>query len=826
MGWERKRGKLHELNRLLRGAVDTTFMSVGGKLPAAPEAVRYVITLDADTRMPRESARRLIGKMAHPLNQPKVDSGTRRVVDGHGVLQPRVTPSLPIGREGSLFQRIFSGMSGIDPYSAAASDVYQDLFGEGSYTGKGIYEVDAFTNALDGRVPDNTLLSHDLFEGTFARSGLASDIEVLEEFPSRYDVAAARQHRWARGDWQLLPWIFRRTYAASASGTRAVPPLGRWKMLDNLRRSLSAPASVIVLVVGWTLPLGAAVVWTGFIVSTFALSNLLPVLAGIVPQRARITAHSHLRALAVDAVARLFSDRIAGRVPRAPAWLMTDAMGRTLFRLIVSRRHLLDWVTADQARLGLVPDLAGFYRQMNGGVAIGVAAAVVVGWFGREVWASGRAIRFRLDHVPGDRPLGKPLAARGGPCAGRGRGRARLAARGAPQLAILRDFRHGRRITCSRRTISRKIPGPVVAHRTSPTNVGLYLLSAVCARDFGWTGKIETVERLEATFATMDRLQRFRGHFYNWYDTRDLRPLEPQYVSSVDSGNLAGHLIALANACREWADGAIADPDPIAGIEDALNLTRVALRELPDDRRTQTITRHQLHDALDALDTLAVALRRPPPLPRSAAPEALVARLAQAAPLAATMLDIASTLARERGDDAGAEVLLWAQATVAAIESHRRDRCADRQRRTRAETALRGAGDERAIHGHRDGLRLSARSGPQAARNRLSRRGGRARPELLRPARLRGAPGELRRDREGRRRVAALVPARAGRDAGPPRRGADFLVGIDVRVPDAFARHARTGREPSRADEPSRRRAADQLWRHARCALGNFGIRL
>ena len=217
--------------------------------PAA--GVRYVITLDSDTRLPRETVRRLVGKMAHPLNQPRFDAATGRVVEGYAVLQPRVTPSLPIGREGSLFQRIFSSMSGIDPYASAVSDVYQDLFGEGSYAGKGIYDVDAFEAALAGRVPESTLLSHDLFEGTFARAGLASDIEVVEEFPSRYDVAAARQHRWARGDWQLLPWIFGRGDASVASrGTSALPLIGRWKMLDNLRRTLSAPASVMALLLG------------------------------------------------------------------------------------------------------------------------------------------------------------------------------------------------------------------------------------------------------------------------------------------------------------------------------------------------------------------------------------------------------------------------------------------------------------------------------------------------------------------------------------------------------------------------------------------------
>ena len=214
MGWERKRGKLRELNRLLRGATDTTFMPTRGRSPAVPAAVRYVITLDADTHLPRGAATRLVGTIAHPLNRPAFDARLGRVVAGYGVLQPRVTPMMPADRQGSLFQRIFAGPAGVDPYAAAVSDVYQDLFGEGSYTGKGIYDVDAFEAALSGRGPENALLSHDLFEGIFARAGLVTDIELFEEFPSHYAVAAARQHRWARGDWQLLPWII----TASAAG--------------------------------------------------------------------------------------------------------------------------------------------------------------------------------------------------------------------------------------------------------------------------------------------------------------------------------------------------------------------------------------------------------------------------------------------------------------------------------------------------------------------------------------------------------------------------------------------------------------------------------
>ena len=303
IGWERKRGKLHELNRLLRGATDTSFVPTGGRAPLAPSGVRYVITLDADTRLPRGSAARLVGTIAHPLNRPRFDPHVGRVVEGYALLQPRVTPTLPTDREGSLFQRIFSGPGGIDPYASAVSDVYQDLFGEGSYIGKGIYDVDAFEAALAGRVPENVLLSHDLFEGIFARAGLVTDIELFDEFPPHYATATARQHRWARGDWQLLPWILGHARDANGDRIRApIPPISRWKMLDNLRRTLSAPAAFMTLIAGWTLPFGSPVIWTTFVLACIAIPHLLPVLTRLIPHRRGISKRSHARAVGTDLV--------------------------------------------------------------------------------------------------------------------------------------------------------------------------------------------------------------------------------------------------------------------------------------------------------------------------------------------------------------------------------------------------------------------------------------------------------------------------------------------------------------------------------------------
>ncbi|HEX3522514.1 MAG TPA: glucoamylase family protein [Stellaceae bacterium] len=665
IGWERKRGKLHELNRLLRGAGDTTFMAVGGQPLVPPPGVRYVITLDSDTRLPRETVRRLVGKMAHPLNHPRFDAATGRVVEGYAVLQPRVTPSLPIGREGSLFQRIFSSMGGIDPYASAVSDVYQDLFGEGSYAGKGIYDVDAFEAALDGRVPESMLLSHDLFEGTFARAGLASDVEVVEEFPSRYDVAAARHHRWARGDWQLLPWIFGRGDASLGNrGTSALPLIGLWKMLDNLRRTLSAPASVMALLAGWTLSLHSAAVWTCFILSTIAVPNLLPVLAAIVPRRARVTARSHLHALGVDLSLALSQIALAVTFLAHQAWSMTDAIGRTLFRLFVSRRHLLEWVTAAYAKLSPRLSLLGFYRQMAGGVVIGIVAAIVVRCAGGDAWlvAAPFVVLWIASPAVARWTSLSPLVA--------GRLSVSEADARALRLVARRTWRYFETfVTVADHMLPpdnfQEDPKPVLARRTSPTNLGLYLLSAVSARDFGWAGTTETVERLEATLATMSSLQRFRGHFYNWYDTGDLRPLDPRYVSSVDSGNLAGHLIAVANACREWISRPLAASRLFAGIEDALSLARDAIRELPDDRRTEFISRHELDSTLDIL---GAALHHDHSLP-----EELPAQLMDLARQAATVVDIAQTLASEYGDESGLEMLFWAQAAQRSIDSHRRD---------------------------------------------------------------------------------------------------------------------------------------------------------
>ncbi|MGE0114324.1 MAG: glucoamylase family protein [Steroidobacteraceae bacterium] len=672
MGWERKRGKLHELNRLLRGALNTSFF--GKSAQSLPQDVRFIVTLDADTRLPRESVRRMIGKLAHPLNRPRFDVTAGHVVEGYAVLQPRVTPSLPIGREGSLFQRVFSSMNGIDAYDVAASDVYQDLFGAGSYAGKGIYDIDAFESALSDRVPEGSLLSHDLFEGTFAHAGLVSDVEVVEEFPSRYDVAAARTHRWARGDWQLLPWILGRRDAARR-GNGSLPLIGLWKMLDNLRRTLSAPATVVALLAGWVLPMPAALAWTTFLLTAIALPILLPVIAAIVPCRRGVSVRSHLRALGTDLWLALLQMVFVITFLAHQAWLMTDAIGRTLFRLIVSHRNLLEWVTAAQAQLSTRLTLFTVYRRMLASVCIAFMALLLVAWSGHAtqwlvlpfvlLWLAAPAIARAISV--------SPLVA----------GRLSVSAQDALALRLIarRTWRYFETFTTELDNMLppdnfQEDPQPVLAHRTSPTNIGLYLLCAVSARDFGWAGIPDIVARLEATLATMHRLAKFRGHFYNWYDTRDLRPLEPRYVSSVDSGNLAAHLIAVAHACREWSGTDVSQTAlhtaSLVGIEDAMHLLRAALEALPAEHRTQTTTIKHIQNALD---TLASELNQVAATPVTAA------RLGDIAAHATTLADSARALvgeriseqADEKNDAAHSDMLYWAEATLRSIESWQRD---------------------------------------------------------------------------------------------------------------------------------------------------------
>jgi cyclic beta-1,2-glucan synthetase len=660
MGWERKRGKLHELNQLLRGSGTTNFVPAA-EGTSVPTGVRFVLTLDADTRLPGGGVKRLVGTMAHPLNRPRIDPSTRRVVEGYAVLQPRVTPTLP-GRTGSLFQRMSSGSAGIDPYSAAVSDVYQDLFGEGSYTGKGIYDIDAFETALAGRVPENSMLSHDLFEGLFARAGLVTDVELFEAAPTNYLTATGRLHRWARGDWQLLPWILRHPFSAVA----------RWKMVDNLRRSLSAPTAFLTLVAAWCWPGSRPDVWTVFVLAVYAIPPLIPVLDGLWPRGRGVSKRMHIRAVSRDFRAAVAHWAFSIATLPHQAWVMSDAICRTLVRLYMTRRRLLEWKASATVAPSAPLSLRGFGGEMRGGLVLTAGAAVAVATDSGAwsvalpllvAWALAPWIALRISLPvqasrtaglqPGDRRFLRLIARRTW---------SYFTAFVTPEsLALPPDN-------------FQEDPEPVVAQRTSPTNIGLYLLAAVSARDFGWIGTLDLVDRLEATMRATRGLEGYRGHLFNWYDTASGRPLEPRYVSSVDSGNLAGALVTLSHACREILDQPVMSLVGLDGIEDAAFLLREAAHDAVDARGTHAVDRSRLDEALEVV--LRLVVQRP------TSPTQWAGRLAELDSAAVTAANLARDMAvqggpggqgGQGGQAAPPEVLAAAEAMRASVETLARD---------------------------------------------------------------------------------------------------------------------------------------------------------
>ncbi len=564
MGWERKRGKLHELNRLLRGARDTSFDLEAEEYTALPAHVRNVLVLDADTQLPHGAAEKLVAKLAHPLNRPVIDPASGRVTEGHGILQPRVTPTLPDSANPSLVQLVLSGTPGLDPYAFAVSDVYQDLCGEGSFTGKGLYDIDAFEAALAGRIAENTVLSHDLLEGIFARAGVASDVEVVEPSPDRYDVVLSREHRWARGDWQLLPWVF-------GTPRVGVSMLGRWKLVDNLRRTLVPPVTLGALAVGWTLPMPIAAWWTALVVAGIGLPALLPIFIVFKDRPGHLRRASERRALAHDLRLACLRWVLGLALLADRAWWMCDAIVRTLVRLTVTRRHLLDWTTAAQAQRASRLDLRSYARRMVGGIALAAVLGlfVIVTTPGSFWLALPWLVMWLLAPL-----LARQISVPQGVAV-----ETTLTPVDALELRLIarRTWRFFETfVTAEDHFLPpdnfQETPAPVVARRTSPTNIGVYLLSATSAYEFGWTGLVDWLERLEATMGVLARLERFRGHFFNWYDTGSAQPLLPTYVSTVDSGNLAGHLIALANALESALTRPLWGAERLTGIRDALLL--------------------------------------------------------------------------------------------------------------------------------------------------------------------------------------------------------------------------------------------------------------
>lgn len=587
MGLERKRGKLNALNDWLRNCGNAFSTQIGTGLEVLKN-VKYVITLDSDTVLPRESAHQLISAMAHPLNRPQYDADKQRVVEGYAILQPRMAEEIPSFGQGR-YAALCSSTPGNDPYTQMASDIYQDLFGEGSFIGKGIYDVDVFSRSLQGTCPENLVLSHDLLEGCYARSGLLSNVLLYEQYPSNYLVDVARRSRWIRGDWQLLNWLMPRV--KKADGTRCTNPLSmlsRWKLFDNLRRSLAAPSLLLLLFCGFVW-LPNVCYWLAVFAIILLLPTLLALLQDIVHKPPRRPFLQHLQLALNGALRRLAQMGLRLATLPHESQFSLKAIAVTLWRLLISQRNLQEWTSYDRSKAHQRVTLQNFYREMwinpvAGVVLLGLTClhnpmALVITLPFATLWILAPFLLHYLSQEPQ-----------------------------RSKTAINDEQRRFLRHT-SRQTWDffntfvnaqenwlppdnyQEIPEPVVAHRTSPTNIGLALLANLTAYDFGYLTLSEALRRIALTLDTLDRMEHYRGHLYNWYDTRTLEPLTPRYISSVDSGNLAGHLLTLCAGLPALTKQPVIDPQRmLAGLGDSLELLEqhwgdAAPKNLPKLRR-------------------------------------------------------------------------------------------------------------------------------------------------------------------------------------------------------------------------------------------------
>ncbi|TVQ24488.1 MAG: glycosyl transferase [Spirochaetaceae bacterium] len=589
IGWERKRGKLEELNRL----IDGTRPHDAGKLvylgdPERLRAVRFIITLDSDTQLPSGTARRMVETLAHPLNRPRLDDEGRIAAGTYTIIQPRVSPSLP-STTGSTFSRLFSLAVGIDPYTRVVSDLNHDLSGEGSYHGKGIYDVRAFSRVLSGRFPEERLLSHDLIEGAHVRVGLASDIELLDEFPQDYLTYTVRQHRWIRGDWQIAAWL--RSRVPGSGGDRAVNPLSgfnRWKIADNLRRSLIPVASLALLAVAWMGTPATAVIGSLVVASQLLFHTVMPPLT-MATTRGGLRTFS-IQTLGHDMLRTLVE---ASLIPHQSA-LAVDAIVRVWYRRLISRRKLLEWtVSRSTSRVALRPPVVLGLTVVLSGMASGLAGWALYVWSPVHaliaapwllVWIASPFTAWALTRR---RPPAKRNSA--------------LAAGDERYLRAIarRTWRYYAEFVSSETSwlppdnyqLSHQNE---LAMRTSPTNIGLWFLSAAGARDFGYLTGDQVIDLLSKSMRSVAELERFEGHLLNWYDIQTLKPLEPRYVSTVDSGNLVGSLWALEQALEAMITDPVLGRAAFEGLLDTLGVLEETLSGSGQTSR-------QFREALDAV---------------------------------------------------------------------------------------------------------------------------------------------------------------------------------------------------------------------------------
>ncbi len=566
-GWERKRGALMEFNEMLLGSQETSFSVCTSELPPTTN-IKYIITLDADTVLPLGMAKKMIGTMAHPLNIPVVDSKRGIVIEGHGLMQPRVSFDMDSSNK-SMFSRIYTGQEGTDPYASAISDVYQDLFGEGIFTGKGIYDLRVFQSVLKDAVPENAILSHDLLEGSYVRAAMVSDLELVDSYPSKYNSFMARLHRWIRGDWQLIPWLGTKIYNRNKELIKnPLTFISIWKMMDNLRRSLVAPAIMLLMILGFSILPGSCYFWAGLGISTLGF-----------PLAIIFLGHMFTGGFKYDKIKRhipgffglkatIFQFLLSVVFLPYQTIMVLDAIIVTLIRVLITKKNMLVWVTSADADKHQSNSLKSYLSTMGASSIVGLVIVALAYYFKPEslnlslvflvIWLVSPFIAYFIskdDNFEEEKLQVEDLAELG--------------------KITRRTWRYFEEFANTKNNYLapdnfQEDPPRGIAYRTSPTNIGLGLLASLTGRDMGYIGILETVDSISKTISTVEKLGKWNGHLYNWYDTRTLEPLKPIYVSTVDSGNFVCYLITLVQGLEEYYSSYLVDTTFVKGIRDTI----------------------------------------------------------------------------------------------------------------------------------------------------------------------------------------------------------------------------------------------------------------
>jgi cyclic beta-1,2-glucan synthetase len=606
MGWERKRGAIIEFNRLLRGDGNTSFNTVSADLPQL-HSIKYVITLDADTNLPMGAAKRLIGTIAHPLNRAVVNEATGLVSEGYGLLQPRISVGIH-GANRSRFTRIFAGQGGVDPYTTAVSDIYQDIFSEGIFTGKGIYEVDIFLRVLESRIPDNTVLSHDLIEGCHLRAGLVSDIELVDGYPARYSTYAARQHRWIRGDWQLLPWLAGSVRDKSGKKIKnTLSGISKWKIVDNLRRSLLYPSLLFLFLAGLAVLPGNPLLWTGLVIFITASPLITGLFNSLLTGNLQFARNRTNTTLITGVKAACYQSLLLFIFLPHQAYLIMDAIIRTMTRVFITHKNMLEWVTAADTEAGAKDNPGSFFKKMwftapaalaalflaycNSSLSLFTAVPAAFLWFMAPYaayWVSRPYIKKRNRLSEEDMELLRGVARK--------------------TWRFFEDFAVEGENYLPPDNFQLD-PPKGVAHRTSPTNIGLLLVSILSAGDLGYIGVSEMSDRFDRILSTLDKMEKWEGHLYNWYNTITLEMLRPLYVSTVDSGNLVGYMMVAGAGLEEYLHRKVPQPAMALGIRDTLALACKEMGGAPEKSLMQLFKETSLAEKMD-LRQWAFALRK------------------------------------------------------------------------------------------------------------------------------------------------------------------------------------------------------------------------